>query len=615
MDSLANSEARMALKSTFGLDKKKYELPGDVYVVRSHRRSYRRKFQPDLSFVVNIPRMLVVILFICVLVKYDIVHYQTERKDVPSNEFKEPYTIVNVGATSSASHEWKLSSLVDNDIEEFSIPAEPMHNNYKYTPKLAILRGADRAKKTTIVFAGLVQNMAMAARLATPKRLQDLGERFEDYRIIVIENDSSDGTASFLKSWAKNDDHVQVLTSKFEFARLKNNADGMNVVRFKRMALIRNMYMAELAMNPIYENMDYLAVIDFDNERGWDLDGVLSSIGLDDLHTEATDNTGEKKIVPLAWDMVCANGRIHEMYGYHYGWEPKGNVSMNHLVTMNETNGDISSKMKKMPIVLPDAHKDMVQIANDGRSFDFVRQVHDVTKKSTHGLNLKSLKANDYSLDDLGIIDKSVDSLLGYVYDQIGTLDTRISFGEDFYGVEGEAFNPRQMAKRLLKHISPPENATSFVFEMAIESLYTQAHELHSSTRKYINEHHHVYPGRFYDSLAFRDATFNKSKFRLHEEFVHLATDEPFFVESCFGGIAIYKMDSMFHCQYNVDADDCEHYSLHECMSRNGHNRFLFNPAMTVDYSCNRWCSQKRMNFVRERPHAQLPPPDETKYI
>lgn len=92
----------------------------------------------------------------------------------------------------------------------------------------------------------------------------------------------------------------------------------------------------------------------------------------------------------------------------------------------------------------------------------------------------------------------------------------------------------------------------------------------------------------FRDSLAFRDDVFDLETFRFHEKRIHTPYDEPYFVESCFGGLAIYKLRGHEHdwqqCSYEAfEDDDCEHISFHKCLRRLNW-RVLFNPRMTVRY-------------------------------
>jgi hypothetical protein len=95
-------------------------------------------------------------------------------------------------------------------------------------------------------------------------------------------------------------------------------------------------------------------------------------------------------------------------------------------------------------------------------------------------------------------------------------------------------------------------------------------------------------PWVFRDSLAFRDNFFNLETFRFHEKRIHTPYDEPYYVESCFGGLAIYDLRNRginwHRCSDEAFTDDgCEHVSFHTCL-RELWWRILFNPRMTGRY-------------------------------
>ena len=59
-------------------------------------------------------------------------------------------------------------------------------------------------------------------------------------------------------------------------------------------------------------------------------------------------------------------------------------------------------------------------------------------------------------------------------------------------------------------------------------------------------------------------------------------------VQSCFGGLAIYKYDVMKGCKYGYRYDhppymlDCEHVLLHKCMTEKNQARIFSNSKMYV---------------------------------
>lgn len=65
---------------------------------------------------------------------------------------------------------------------------------------------------------------------------------------------------------------------------------------------------------------------------------------------------------------------------------------------------------------------------------------------------------------------------------------------------------------------------------------------------------------------------------------------KPFEVESCFGGLAIYRTDAIGDCKYRYRETnppymlDCEHVFFHQCLRANNHARIFSNPHMKLWY-------------------------------
>lgn len=91
----------------------------------------------------------------------------------------------------------------------------------------------------------------------------------------------------------------------------------------------------------------------------------------------------------------------------------------------------------------------------------------------------------------------------------------------------------------------------------------------------------------FYDSLAFRDKTYKKNSWRIHQNRLHRQFDIPIEVDSCFGGLSIYKLSNSptwKSCSFASFTDnDCEHISFSTCLRGNG-LRILMNPRMILNY-------------------------------
>jgi len=138
-----------------------------------------------------------------------------------------------------------------------------------------------------ILISGLVRNAKLTLR-ADIKILFRAFEGFSDVRILLIESDSDDGTAELLQSLSHEQDNLSFIS----LGRL----DQIIPIREDRISFCRNRYLEELRNNPIYSDIDYLAVAD--------MDGINS-----DLTNESIKSCFNRS----DWDACFAN-----QYKYYY---------------------------------------------------------------------------------------------------------------------------------------------------------------------------------------------------------------------------------------------------------------------------------------------------------
>lgn len=163
----------------------------------------------------------------------------------------------------------------------------------EYCHRLAC--GRVRQHNSTIVIASLArQNASLLPAFIA--RVERLGEMFADYRVVIYENDSTDGTDEVLRRWAQRNARITYLHERL--ARTFHGSVRTND-RTSDMAHYRNQYLRLTQQQ--FGAFDYLAVIDSDLENGWSYDGVAHSIGCN------------------GWDMIGANGiQYNEPFGTYY---------------------------------------------------------------------------------------------------------------------------------------------------------------------------------------------------------------------------------------------------------------------------------------------------------
>jgi glycosyltransferase involved in cell wall biosynthesis len=149
-----------------------------------------------------------------------------------------------------------------------------------------VVRGRQRMRASRVVIAGLVRN-AIDVLPATIERVERLCAAFADFRVVVYENDSIDGTRELLAAWAAG---VSKVTAVSDVLSSPVNPKTRCNERGERMADCRNRYRDLVAQQ--FSDFDHVIVIDLDVPGGWSEDGIANTFGWDD------------------WDFVGANGII-----------------------------------------------------------------------------------------------------------------------------------------------------------------------------------------------------------------------------------------------------------------------------------------------------------------
>ena len=145
-----------------------------------------------------------------------------------------------------------------------------------------------------VVICGLARNIDHILDV-NMLRVEELGMYFNDYQVVVYENDSSYLTPDMLKNWADINHRVHVITEQCD--------DPVNpgircLDRATRMAKYRNELRSQVVNKGLTVWANYIIVIDLDLLGGWSYDGVASTFGVKDA----------------AWDFVGSNGLLIRDY-------------------------------------------------------------------------------------------------------------------------------------------------------------------------------------------------------------------------------------------------------------------------------------------------------------
>lgn len=235
-------------------------------------------------------RYLVLLLVITVIIIYVTVYYNCIKKTV--EKYDEKIDIL-------------IDKIQEHFIKTIKRPIDIVHTRYykiitqnMELPKAVqivqedlllynkkVEKGREYTSNSTIVIAGLLQNGFYLIPQLKERCLQIIS-KFRDYRIIILENNSSDNSRKQLLEWTIEDNNVSILCQDAYsinaeecdiFSNIQNDHSPMPN-RIQRMSYLRNIYMEHI--QHYYKEFDYLCVMDFDLEGELYIDGLLQSVYL-----------------------------------------------------------------------------------------------------------------------------------------------------------------------------------------------------------------------------------------------------------------------------------------------------------------------------------------------
>jgi hypothetical protein len=241
----------------------------------------------------------------------------------------------------------------------------------------AVEAGEHSAKNVDALFVGLCRNSMPQIQLNT-QRLERLGERFKSWRAFIYENDSEDGTAEHLRSWAAGRDNVEVRTERHARPQLSTEKTAR---RTNALAEYRNVC-REWASRQTSDAVQRIFVIDFDTWGGWSDDGVMTGIywleqlpGAAGMASVSTIDLafpqhpdGKVRIHYDAWAFRLNHWAEHDMTWFPYWWPPVGS----HPVACHSAFGG-------MAIYRPEAFFAGTYSGGDCEHVSFHRTIYEAT--------------------------------------------------------------------------------------------------------------------------------------------------------------------------------------------------------------------------------------------
>lgn len=188
----------------------------------------------------------------------------------------------------------------------------------------------------SILIAALARDCNDSVVRNIPK-IELLRKEFRESHVVIIENDSKDGTKDTLRKWKEESEGVEAIMNNFGTVTIPEKSDrvsdpGSSGHRISKMARYRNMYM-DYARNASFE-FDYLVVMDIDIDD-FSVEGIIKCI----------------KNAPDGWGGLFANGRqwynrFLSKYYDMFAYVPYG--SENYDLTFKDMIEGVRSLLEKM---------------------------------------------------------------------------------------------------------------------------------------------------------------------------------------------------------------------------------------------------------------------------
>ncbi len=136
---------------------------------------------------------------------------------------------------------------------------------------------SSRVIPSKIVIGGICKDVAPFLPF-TIQIIEKIGSLFEDYKVVIYENDSTDGSDRILKEWAARNPHINITCDHVPLAQLlresTNQEDENQPFRIELIARARNILLDKI-MDARYDDCPYVMMIDMDFVVIPDSEGIL----------------------------------------------------------------------------------------------------------------------------------------------------------------------------------------------------------------------------------------------------------------------------------------------------------------------------------------------------
>jgi len=134
-----------------------------------------------------------------------------------------------------------------------------------------------------VVIGGICKNIGKELPF-TIKNIEKIGDLFDDYRVVIYENNSKDQTKRGLVNWSKRNPKVFVQSEKLSIDDILNHCisvqlDSGSFARCENLARARNIVLQSV-LHESYNNFNYFIMMDLDFDYLIPMDGIIDSFNL-----------------------------------------------------------------------------------------------------------------------------------------------------------------------------------------------------------------------------------------------------------------------------------------------------------------------------------------------
>lgn len=154
-------------------------------------------------------------------------------------------------------------------------------------------KGVEQTQKKKVVIFGMVRDCGEALKNNIPT-VETIGSYFSDYRIVVLENNSKDGTKQILLQWQNVNPKVQISINDFDESKYDKIEEDKSYFKYFQLCKLQKYYdYRNMLLNNVEKlgfESDFSILIDMDVIK-IDVKGVVTSFGNE-----------------IEWDAITANG-------------------------------------------------------------------------------------------------------------------------------------------------------------------------------------------------------------------------------------------------------------------------------------------------------------------